>query len=103
MFFKIVLMMPRIPSPSMRAILAENVRAFRKEHGLSQEELADRSGMFRTYMSRIESGVANPTVTMLYAVADALEVRVQELFDDPKEAPGRVRSKKPISRGRVDR
>ena len=83
--------------------LGLRIKQLRAALGVTQEELADRSGMFRTYMSRIESGVANPTVTMLYAVADALEVRVQELFDDPKEAPGRVRSKKPISRGRVDR
>jgi len=97
-----ILWVPQRRTPPNKA-LGLRIKQLRAALGVTQEELADRSGMFRTYMSRIESGVANPTVTMLYAVADALEVRVQELFDDPKEAPGRVRSKKPISRGRVDR
>ncbi|MDR2364710.1 MAG: helix-turn-helix domain-containing protein [Zoogloeaceae bacterium] len=46
--------MPRIPSPSTRATLAENVRAFRKYHGLSQEELADRCELHRTYIGSVE-------------------------------------------------
>ena len=102
MYQRQILWVPPRRTPPNKA-LGLRIKQLRAALGVTQEELADRSGMFRTYMSRIESGVANPTVTMLYAVADALEVRVQELFDDPKEAPGRVRSKKPISRGRVDR
>ena len=95
-------MPPPCQTPPNKA-LGLRIKQLRAALGVTQEELADRSGMFRTYMSRIESGGANPTVTMLYAIAGALEVRVQDLFDEATEAPERVRSRKPISRGRVDR
>jgi transcriptional regulator with XRE-family HTH domain len=67
-----------------------------------QEERADRSGLFRTYMSRIESGRANPTLTMLHQIAAAFGVDVRELLvpsDGP--VPDRVLSARPLSRGRV--
>ena len=92
MFFKIVLMMPRIPSPSMRAILAENVRAFRKEHGLSQEELADRCELHRTYIGSVEREERNVSLSTLEVLSQALEVSVAELLTqrtkhDPKDTP----------------
>lgn len=70
---------------------------------LTQEELAERTGMFRTYMSRIEAGRANPTLTMLYTLAGALEVEVGELFVAAQSVPRRVHSLNPISRGRSGR
>ena len=83
--------------------LGLRVKQLRAQLGLTQEELADRCDMFRTYMSRIESGAANPTLTMLYTLAAALEVSVQDLFEVAEEAPLRVRSKHHTSRGRADR
>lgn len=72
-------------------------------NAMTQEDLAERCGMFRTYMSRIESGLANPTLTALYTLADALEVNVVDLFVPAKTAPNRVRAAHPISRGRAGR
>ena len=43
-------------------------------------KLAEKVGVFRTYMSRIETGAANPTLTMVYAPANALGVEVVPLF-----------------------
>jgi transcriptional regulator with XRE-family HTH domain len=83
--------------------LGLRIKAMRAERGLTQEELADRCEMFRTYMSRIESGLANPTLTMLYQIAKAFEVDVRELLV-PSEGPvpGRVNPTGPrLSRGRV--
>ncbi len=57
--------------------------------------------MFRTYMSRIESGLANPTLTVLHTMADALEVPIGELFVPAQMLPAKVRSSRPVSRGRV--
>ena len=41
---------------------------------LSQEVLSERCGIFRTYLSRIESGSANPTLVVLVALAHSLNV-----------------------------
>lgn len=47
---------------------------------MTQEDLAERCGLFRTYMSRIETGKANPTLNMIHALATSLGVSVVELF-----------------------
>ena len=54
-----------------------NVQRIRREQGLSQEELAFRSGLHRTYISGIERGVRNPTVLVLKELADALKCQSQ--------------------------
>lgn len=55
-------------------VVGEKIRALRKEAGLSQEVLAERCGIFRTYLSRIESGAANPSLVVLVTLAKALSV-----------------------------
>lgn len=82
------------------------IKQLRAEFPLTQEELADRCGLFRTYMSRIESGLTNPTLTVLHALAQGLEIDLAALLamPDVKPAPIRkVRSSRPVSRGRVSR
>ncbi len=41
---------------------------------MTLEDLAEHCGLFRTYMIRIETGQANPTLTMIHALAGALGV-----------------------------
>jgi transcriptional regulator with XRE-family HTH domain len=71
---------------------------------VTQEELAERVGVFRTYMSRVETGVANPTLTVIHAFAVALSVPVQDLFAVPShdDVP-KTRSIQAASRGRVQK
>jgi len=57
------------------------VRQLRLAAELTQEDLAHRCGLFRTYMSRIETGNANPTLTMIHALAASLRVPVTALFE----------------------
>jgi transcriptional regulator with XRE-family HTH domain len=90
-------------TPSIQQSLGLRIKELRAQQTLTQEELADRCGMFRTYMSRIESGLANPTLTMLHTLADALEVPIAELFVAPTSKPVKVRSRQLVSRGRVVR
>lgn len=58
------------------------MRELRKASGLSQEEFADKVGFARTYMSRIETGTANPSLDAIQALADGLEVPVVTFFTD---------------------
>lgn len=51
-----------------------NMRKYRDELGLSQEALAFECGLHRTYISGVERGVRNPTVTVLAKIAKALKV-----------------------------
>lgn len=58
------------------------VRSLRRANGWSQEELADRAGLHRTYISDIERGNRNPTLTVMYEVASALGVDIAALFEE---------------------
>jgi transcriptional regulator with XRE-family HTH domain len=58
-----------------------NVRRLRKRAGLSQEELADRSGLHRTYVGGIERGERNPSLGNIVAIAIGLRCKFEELFD----------------------
>lgn len=60
--------------------LGVRIRAMRLAKGWSQEELGWRSSLDRTYVSGIERGVRNPTLTVLYALAEGLEVSIGALF-----------------------
>jgi len=74
------LTMPRYPSSSLRAILAENIRAFRKAHGLSQEGLADLCELHRTYIGSVEREERNVSLSTLEVLSQALGVSVAELL-----------------------
>lgn len=56
--------------------LAVQVLERRRELHMTQQQLADASGLHQTVVSRIEQGVANPTVRTLGAVARALDARL---------------------------
>ena len=57
----------------------EALRELRVHLGLSQEALADAAGLDRTYVSGIERGERNPSLTNLLRLADAMEVRLSDL------------------------
>ena len=64
----------------IRRQLSRNLRRLRTEKEWSQEELADRAGLHRTYVSGVERGVRNPTITIVAALAKALGVPPAELL-----------------------
>jgi transcriptional regulator with XRE-family HTH domain len=64
---------PRSPE---HAALGNAIQHFRKEAGLSQEALADLSGIHVTHIGGLERGVRNPSYTTLLRVAVALHTRV---------------------------
>lgn len=63
----------------MQSIFAERLRARRKELGLSQAQLATRIGQHQTSVSRYEKVTGNPTLTILFKLAEGLGVTVDWL------------------------
>jgi len=56
-----------------------NLQRLRREKGLSQEELADLASIHQTYLSGVERGKRNPTITVLQRIAGALGADIQDL------------------------
>jgi transcriptional regulator with XRE-family HTH domain len=65
--------------------VGDAVRQHRELIRLSQDELADRAAMDRTYISGIERGRRNPTVRVLQRIADALGIDLDVLFATARE------------------
>jgi transcriptional regulator with XRE-family HTH domain len=69
----------------IREVLALNLRTLRRARGLSQEELADRAAVDRTYVSALERCVFGAGIDVVDRLARALGVRTADLL----RAPGR--------------
>lgn len=66
------------------ARIGTNVRKLRNGKKLSQEELAFKAGIDRSYLSEVENGLKNVSVVMLEQIATALEVKITALFSGHK-------------------
>lgn len=69
---------------NIQQIFGNNVKVIREAKGLSQEKFAEMSGFHRTYISGIERGKRNPTITVAHRLADALDVNLTSLFKKKK-------------------
>jgi transcriptional regulator with XRE-family HTH domain len=65
----------------IHARLARNLRALRHKTGLSQEAFADEVGLHRTYVSGLERGNRNPTISIIEKLARTLGVSAGRLLD----------------------
>lgn len=70
------------PVPDHRLAFGQRVRELRSRRGWSQEDFSHHIGLDRTYVSGIERGVRNPTLDVLYKLAQGLGVEVTELFSE---------------------
>lgn len=75
-----------IRSPA-HAAFGRTIRAIRNRRGVSQESLALQCGLDRTYISGIERGTRNPSLTNILKLAVALDVSPAELFADMHNDP----------------
>ncbi|WP_328774554.1 helix-turn-helix domain-containing protein [Deinococcus aquaedulcis] len=67
------------------------VRAARECRHVSQEALADAAGLHRTYISLLERGLRNPSLTVIVQLAEALDATPSELlraFEQRRQAQG---------------
>ena len=58
-----------------------NLKKIRKEKGITQEELSFKSELELSQIGRIERGVINTSISIIYTIANALEIHPKELFD----------------------
>ncbi len=58
------------------------IRRRRRELDLSQEELAERAGLHRNYVSGIETGTRNPSLKNIEKLAQSLNISIARLFTD---------------------
>ena len=65
-----------------RATLARNLRSLRASKDMSQEELAHRAGIDRTYVSALERQVYSASVDVLDSLAKVFAVRATDLIDE---------------------
>jgi len=68
------------PKIDILILFGNKVKTFRKEKGISQEELAFRSDLHRTYIGMIERAEKNVTLKNIEKIANGLEVSIQEFF-----------------------
>ncbi len=62
-------------------MLSKNIKKLRKQHNLSQEELAKKAGITYSTLIKIESGAnKNPTIKTLMKIATALDVGIDKLI-----------------------
>src|SRR4051812_49903330 len=80
--------------------LTENIRHLREVRGLSQQQIARAAGIPRATWTHLESGAANPTLAVLVKVADALQVRVDELLAAPRPSVRHLTPAQPPTRQR---
>jgi len=74
----------KIPESRLKArkVLARNLRALRGEMGWSQEELARRVGLHRTYVGAVERAERNISIDNIERLARVLKVEIGELFNN---------------------
>jgi transcriptional regulator with XRE-family HTH domain len=63
-----------------------NIRQLRLKRGWSQEHFAEVSGLHRTYISGIERGIRNPTLSIIVQIANALKVPPAVLLSEKTDA-----------------
>ena len=61
-------------------VFSQNVRKYRLQRGLSQEELADKANLHRTYISAVECERRSIALENIQRIADALEIETYLLF-----------------------
>lgn len=91
----------------IRDLVGRNVGRLRRERGLTQEELEERSGLTQQYLSSLENGRRNPTVLTLVRLAEALGCTPVELISPDAVGRGEARRvaapkpsrRKPAARG----
>lgn len=80
MFYVCILKLAMRPKNDLLIRFGERIRDLRKERGLSQEQLAFKSDLHRTYIGMIERAEKNITLGNIAKISRALDVGIKDLF-----------------------
>ena len=61
--------------------VGNRIKQLRNEKGISQETLANRAGLDRTYITSVERGKRNITIVSMVKITNALEISLQDFFN----------------------
>lgn len=82
-------------SDSINASLGRRIKTLRRENGLTQAKLALMINVEQSYLSKLELGSRNPSLSMLSKIADAFGITLSELFSGLPKDEGEPSSKNP--------
>lgn len=71
----------KVTISALRLALSTNIKRIRKEKGISQEKLALKADVDRSYMSEVERNLANPSIEALVKIGNALDATPSELLE----------------------
>lgn len=69
-------------NPPLTTWLSSRLKHYRKIRGLTQEQLAEKTGLHRTYIGACERGEKNITIINLSVICSQLDVSLKEFFND---------------------
>ncbi len=72
----------RTPEENLHRVIGETIRGLRKDRGLTLKQMARRTGLSVSLLSQIERAESSASISSLYKVATALDVRIQDLFGE---------------------
>lgn len=77
----------KVTLPALKLALSNNIKRIRKEQGISQEKLALKAEIDRSYMSELERCLANPSIEALLKIGNALGVAPSDLLSAERKNP----------------
>jgi transcriptional regulator with XRE-family HTH domain len=87
----------------LKKLFGAEVKRRRNHLGISQEELAERASLHRTYVSDVEAGKRNPSLASIQRLASALGVPLSAVFGSTEDIDGAIRPNIPRELGVVER
>lgn len=73
--------MAQLRIPKAMKLVGENIKKFRLERNLSQEALANLSGIDWSTISRLERGVVNTSISVVFALSEAMGIKPSQLLE----------------------
>ncbi|MCA9603804.1 MAG: helix-turn-helix transcriptional regulator, partial [Myxococcales bacterium] len=72
----------RSPEESLHRVIGETIRQLRKDRALTLKQMSRRTGLSVSLLSQIERAESSASISSLYKIATARDVRIQDVFGD---------------------